>query len=137
MKKVIIVLLFLASNKTSAQNPVDWKKLGESGAGDVYFQQFTHKKITQDLIDVWDRTNIKKYEQKKKGKVTIFKTGVFMISLKRYDCSERKLQTLQFTLYDSKGSLISTNSDYESFEYATPGSAGELLLNNACRMIGK
>lgn len=137
MKKLIMALLILTSTKATAQNPIDWKKLGESGVGDIYFQQFTHKKISEDIIDVWDRTNIKRYEQKKKGKVTLFKTGVYSISLKRFDCAERKLQTLQFNLYDSKGSLISSNSDYESFEYATPGSAGELLLNNACKMIGK
>ncbi len=132
-----VIFTLLTINKLQAQNPVDWKILGESGVGDIYFQQFTHKKISEDLIDVWDRTNIKRYEQKKKGKVTLLKSGVYSISLKRYDCAERKLQTLQFNLYDSKGSLISSDSNYESFEYATPGSAGELLLNNACKMIGK
>lgn len=134
MKKLIVAFLLFASYISNAQNPVDWKILGESGNGDSYFQQFTHKKVGDNLIDVWDRTNIKKYVQKGKAKALL---GTYSISLKRYDCSERKIRNLQFTLYDSKGSVIINDNSYEDFEYAIPGSAGELLLDNACKMIGK
>lgn len=137
MKNAFFVFLLFVSIKSNAQNPVDWKWIVDSGSGDKFYQQFTHKRIADDVVDVWDRTNFKSYKVTAKGK-NVYKTGVYQISLTRYDCTDKKYRTLQGSTYDSRGNVIgSFDSEYGSMSYATPGSVVEALLENACKMIGK
>ena len=135
--RLIILIIIIASGNAIAQNPVEWRWIGESVAGDTFYQQFTHKRISDEILDVWDRTNFKRYKVSNKGK-GIYKSGVYDISLTRYDCTERKYKKLQSTTYDSRGNVISSlENEYGSFKYSIPGSMSNVLLETACKMIEK
>ena len=121
-------------------NPTEWRWIASSVDGNEHFQQYTHKNKTyfgSSSILVWSRINFALKTRTVKNK-RISNKGVYRLELVEYFCDSRQFRTVQGTSYDSKGNIFDEyEKEFGTQLYPIPGSISEVLLNTACKMIGK
>lgn len=146
VRLIILILLFnLMAHNVLCQyptelNPLEWRWIASTVDGNEHFQQYTHKNKTyvgSSSILVWSRIEIKKQIKSTKGKKVNKKDG-YQLELVEYFCDDRKYRVVQRVNYNNKGLVIDTfEREFGDQLYPIPGSASDVLLNTACKMIGQ
>jgi hypothetical protein len=126
MRKVIVMLLLVVSGKAIAE---EWVAVNHNKYATGYANPAT---IVKDgnIAKMWTLVDCKT--------TTFFSGGSPFMSIKsqeEFDCKERKLRTLVYTLHAVKmgeGEVIFRDSNPRKWEPILPGSAMEDFLKIAC-----
>lgn len=110
-----------------------WEFVTVNTENNSYYIRSEKHSSTPSEIKVWVKvTGL----TQKKGRKT-FK-NCHSISLYIIQCNNKRIQVDQVTMYDSKGSVLtSSDSELSEWKEAIPDSAGEAIVNKACEMFAK
>lgn len=84
----------------------------------------------------WSRIRMTQLSDYKAPRRYDDKTFLSVSSLLEFNCKERQMQMLSYTLYSGhmgEGRVVSNNEDTGKWNGVTPGSLDETLLEMACR----
>jgi len=115
---------------------VDWVFYAEAkSGGDVYYYDpQSIKRVSKDLVRVWEKTSysekglqnaIKEFGPK-------FAGLSYSVTLNEYNCSEKKVCILSLTFYNQDGGVIMTYNSSSSWNFVPPESMAEIILNIVC-----
>lgn len=134
MKRTItLFILFFTYLNCYSQ---EWELVATANNGDKYYMK-REKVNSYGNPKVWTKETLKStYYYSGNKKIPI--TNATSMTLREFDCSNRRFMLLAGTTYNSKGNTVeSFNSEISDWVYVSPESIGEALLNFVCTYISE
>lgn len=133
-KSLLIAGLFVFSVKFYSQ---EWIFTGKNSKGDkTYIQNSAIKSNSDNYPKVWSKQICESYAVRKNGKQISVKNAI-VLTLHKYDCSEKRRILVSILIYDDKENLITSHnySEYKNWQYVTPETTGQILLDYVCENL--
>ena len=133
---ICLVIFFLFANQAWA---ADWIYFDTAAVGDVYYDKSSIKKVSKNIISVWNKDVLSKEAKKKYFSLLkeIHKAPKnpsmlnYYTKLMEIDCVNRKIKDIFVIFYNEKGKVIyaSPKSDSGEWNDILPNTVGEKLIN--------
>ena len=128
--KNILVLLFFASISSYSLNCIYTNK---DKYGNKYYIKNEAVSVNEGVVKIWTKQTSWKVTHNKKDYL-----NCYIIFLYEYNCNNNKVRSLSFTIYNSKGGVIASQTDDDLFvewNYVVPDSVEEFRLKKTCEMF--
>lgn len=140
MRSLVTALAFLfITSQAYSQETTDerWAFIGQSKEKEKYYIDIKTQFSTDDVFgnkEVWIKCITPAKKLKKNGKTITYYNAV-TLTLHEINCTNSEMRVKQEVIYDSKGKLLdSWENEFGSPKKVVPGSLGEMIMEESCKI---